>query len=204
MRLLAIDCASPACSVALFDDGALIDFRHEELGRGHAERLVPMIAELPGRGRADRIAVARGPGSFTGVRIGIAAARALALAWGADLAGYPSLALIAAQALEGEARAVSVAMAGGHGEIFVQNFGADGLPQTQLASLAPDSAADALSHPLVAGSKAAELAELRGSGTALPILPDARAVPLLPAALIGPDVSPLYGRGPDARLPGQK
>ena len=98
MRLLAIDCASPACSVALFDDGALIDFRHEELGRGHAERLVPMIAELPGRGQADQIAVARGPGSFTGVRIGIAAARALALAWGADLVGYPSLALIAAQA----------------------------------------------------------------------------------------------------------
>ena len=57
-----------------------------------------MIAALPEHGRADSIAVALGPGSFTGIRVGLAAARALAFAWGAELTGYPTLDLIAAQA----------------------------------------------------------------------------------------------------------
>ena len=68
------------------------------LGRGHAERLVPMIADLPERGRASSIAVARGPGSFTGVRIGLAVARSLAFAWGATPQGYSTMALVAAMA----------------------------------------------------------------------------------------------------------
>ena len=67
-----IDCATPACSVALFEDEELISGTFEVLGRGHAERLVPMIADLPEKGRADTILVSLGPGSFTGVRIGIA------------------------------------------------------------------------------------------------------------------------------------
>ena len=55
MRILAIETATEACSVALFDGGVPLDARHEVLGRGHAERLVPMIAELPEKGRADEI-----------------------------------------------------------------------------------------------------------------------------------------------------
>ena len=91
MRILAIETATEACSAALFDNGALVDSRHEVLGRGHAERLVPMIAELPGKGRADEIRVSLGPGSFTGVRIGLAVARALGIAWHAEVRGYPTL-----------------------------------------------------------------------------------------------------------------
>ena len=53
MRILAIETATEACSIALFDQGQLIDARHEVLGRGHAERLVPMIAELPEKGHAE-------------------------------------------------------------------------------------------------------------------------------------------------------
>ena len=83
MRSLAIETATEACSVALFDGDKVVDGRHEVLGRGHAERLVPMIAELPDKGRAQRILVSLGPGSFTGVRIGLAVARALGIAWGA-------------------------------------------------------------------------------------------------------------------------
>lgn len=97
MTLLAIDCATEACSVALFDSGRLIAGEHRVLMRGHAEALVPMIAALPDRGRAARIAVALGPGSLPGSRARRGAG-ALALAWRAELVGYPSLALVAAMA----------------------------------------------------------------------------------------------------------
>ena len=119
-RVLAIECATAACSVALFENGALLDGRYEILGRGHAERLVPLIAELPGKGRAARIVVSLGPGSFTGVRIGLAAARALGLAWQAEVLGYPTLGLVAAMAREAHPGPVTVCMTGGHGEWFVQ------------------------------------------------------------------------------------
>ena len=98
MPTLVIDCATEACSVALLDGADLVAGDWRMLGRGHAEHLVPMIAALPGQGRATRIAVAIGPGSFTGVRVGLAAARALAYAWGAQLVGYPTLALVGAMA----------------------------------------------------------------------------------------------------------
>jgi tRNA threonylcarbamoyladenosine biosynthesis protein TsaB len=202
MRTLVIDCATEACSVALLDGSALIVGECRMLGRGHAEALVPMIAALPDKGRAGRIAVALGPGSFTGVRVGLAAARALALAWRAELVGYPTLALVAAMArAEAGAQACTVAMTGGHGEWFVQDFGSDGLPQSDLASLTPTAAIAADPAPLVAGSQAEALVIARGSGTALPLWPDARRFPLLPQALIGPADQPLYGRAPDARLP---
>ena len=93
MRTLVIDTATPALSVALFAGDALIGHAHEVIGRGHAERLLPAIAALPDGGRAERILVSCGPGSFTGIRVGIAAARALAFAWSADLIGYATLAL---------------------------------------------------------------------------------------------------------------
>ena len=202
-RVLAIECATAACSAALFDDGGLIDARYEILGRGHAERLVPMIAELPGRGRAERVAVSLGPGSFTGVRIGLAAARALGLAWSAEVLGYPTLALVAAMAREAHPGPVTVCMTGGHGEWFVQDFAADGISEAPLASLTPAEAAERGSHRVVAGSQAEALAGLASTGrTVLDILPDARRFDLLPASLLAPDLAPIYGRAPDARLPG--
>jgi tRNA threonylcarbamoyl adenosine modification protein YeaZ len=178
VRTLAIDCATEACSAALFSDGALIEGRYEILGRGHAERLVPMIAELPDKGRAERIVVSLGPGSFTGVRIGLAAARALGLAWGAEVLGYPTLALVAAMARQHNPGPVTVCMTGGHGEWFVQEFAPNGHPERPLASLAPARAAELAAHGHVAGSQAEALIGLRGTGTAVTLLPDAR----LPAA----------------------
>ena len=202
MRTLAIDCATEACSVALFNDGERIAGDFRLLGRGHAEQLVPMIAALPGRGRADRIAVALGPGSFTGVRVGLAAARALALAWNAELIGYPTLALIAAMARgERSGQPLAVVTTGGHGEWFVQHFDASGTSASAVASLKPADAAAGIGEALLAGSQAQALAELRGHGEALALLPDANALALLPQAALTGDVRPLYGRPPDARLP---
>jgi tRNA threonylcarbamoyl adenosine modification protein YeaZ len=201
VRILAIDSATEACSAALFDGDTLVAGIHETIGRGHVERLVPMIAALPDRGRAERVVVSLGPGSFTGVRIGLAAARALRLAWQAEVLGYPTLALIAAMARDGTSDPVSVCVTGGHGEWFCQEFGADGLPESDLASLSPDAAAGVLRHQRVAGSQAAGLVERRGHGQALAVLPDARYLPLLPPALLTGTLQPLYGRAPDARLP---
>jgi tRNA threonylcarbamoyl adenosine modification protein YeaZ len=204
VRTLAIDSATEACSAALLDGDTPIDGRCEILGRGHAERLVPMIAELPGKGRAERIVFSLGPCSFSGVRIGLAAARALGLAWKAEVLGYPTLALIAAMARERHPGPVTVCMAGGHGEWFVQDFGAAGEAQAALASLSPEQAAKAAPHTFVAGSRAEALVDLRGHGAALALLPDAREITLLPKAFLDSDLSPIYGRPPDARLPGAR
>jgi len=199
VRTLAIETATEACSVALFEGGELVASGYEVLGRGHAERLVPMISELPGKGRANRIVVSLGPGSFTGVRIGLAAARALGLAWQAEVCGYPTLALVAAMARDAHPGPVTVCMTGGHGEWFVQEFGTDGMPESDHGSVSPEQAIPR--HPLVAGSQAAALVARLGSGEAVPLLPDARAFPLLPPVLLTSSLAPLYGRPPDARLP---
>src|SRR5690242_9429712 len=120
--ILAFDTSSAACTAALFDGETCVARRDEVIGRGHSERLVPMIGELLGGRRADRILVGVGPGSFTGIRVAIAAAHGLAIGWGAELLGMSSLALLAAGAAsDGE---VAAAVIGGHGELFVQQFNA--------------------------------------------------------------------------------
>lgn len=201
MLTLAIDSATEACSAALFDDDKLLEGSYETIGRGHVERLVPMISALPGKGQADRVIVSLGPGSFTGVRIGLAAGRALGLAWGAEVLGYPTLALIAAMARQRHPGPLTVCTTGGHGEWFVQNFDEAGLPEDELVSLPPEKAAEFARHRSVAGNQSEALVELRGDGEAQPILPDARSFTLLPATLLTSTLTPLYGRPPDARLP---
>jgi tRNA threonylcarbamoyl adenosine modification protein YeaZ len=202
MRTLVIDSATEACSAALFDGDALLDGRYAVIGRGHAEQLVPMISELPGKGRADRVAVSLGPGSFTGVRIGLASARALGLAWKVPVLGYPTLALVAAMAREHQPGPVTVCMSGGHGEWFVQDFAADGAAERPLVSLTPEDAVAYGAHTVIAGSQANASAALHQGHTALDLLPDARKFALLPPSLLDSDLTPIYGRGPDARLPG--
>lgn len=203
-RTLVIDTATEACSVALFEGvpecGACIAGDWRMLGRGHAENLVPMIAALPERGRAGRIAVALGPGSFTGVRVGIAAARALGLAWQAEVVGYPTPALVAAMARAQEgALPLTVAMTGGHGEWFVARYDADGGEVTPVASLRPEVAAG---NPddLVAGNQAAALVAARGHGRSIELWPDARAFALLGPSQLRRDPAPIYGRPPDAKV----
>jgi tRNA threonylcarbamoyl adenosine modification protein YeaZ len=197
--LLAFDTSSAACTVALFDgDGACLASRDELIGRGHAERLVPMIGEVTDGRRADRILVGVGPGSFTGIRVAIAAAHGLAIGWGAELVGMSSLALLAAGA--GSAGEVAAAVTGGHGELFVQQF--DGLePISELSNLAPADAARSLTAPLVVGNGAKLLVEKRGWGEALETWPSASNALRLPAPQRSLAPRPIYARAPDARVP---
>jgi tRNA threonylcarbamoyl adenosine modification protein YeaZ len=201
MTVLVIETATAACSVALLDGDGVVAARHELVGRGHAERLVPMVGEVlaeAGRNRADLIQVDCGPGSFTGIRIGLAAARALALAWGVPVSGFSALALIAATARED----VGVALIGGHGELFVQRFAHAPLkPADILRSLGPAAAAEAIPDDLVLGSGAEALVAARRKGRAEAAFPNAADARLLPSALIGLPPTPLYGRAPDAKVP---
>jgi tRNA threonylcarbamoyladenosine biosynthesis protein TsaB len=201
MRRLVIDTATRACSVALFEGDVCLAAFHEDIGRGHAERLVPMIAELPDKGRADIVYVDVGPGSFTGIRVGVSAARALALAWGAECHGYSSLDLLAAMARNGAAIAVDVVMTGGHGEYYFQPFDTAGAAGSPAQSLLPEMAAKLSAADLIAGDVAQNLLALRRAGQAIELLPNAQSWPEI-SGLQPLSPSPLYVRGPDAKLPG--
>lgn len=198
--ILALDTSTAACTAALFDlSGALLDRRDEMIGRGHSERLVPMLAELLGGARASRILVGVGPGSFTGIRVGIAAAHGLAIGWDTELRGLSSLALIAAGAAAAEP--VAAAMAGGHGELFVQQFDPSPLrPATPLLSLPAHEAAREITARLVAGPAAGQLVAAMGSGEARECWPQAAHALALPEDLRRLAPKPLYARAPDAKV----
>ena len=195
--LLVIDSATAACSVALIDEEEVLEERHELVGRGHAERLVPMIEELLRGRRPKAILVDCGPGSFTGVRVGLAAAHGLAIGWRAQLFGYSSLAVIAAAA---EGDEIAVALDGGHGQLFVQSYAREPLlPSDELRSLLPEDAAASISAPRVYGSGAEALVSARGFGQAFDALPRAADASLLPLPLRSLSARPIYGRAPDAK-----
>lgn len=204
-RTLVIDTATAACSIALFEGEDLLAWRDEVVGRGHAERLVPMIAELPDGGRAGRILVDVGPGSFTGIRVGIAAARGLALGWGASVAGYSSLALVAMDEFTNAERSspFAVVMEGGHGEVFVQRYA--GRPEFRamddFESLTPSDALNRLGAMQAVGTGVGRLADLPARQRGPSLLPSAMFALALPASYCDLPARPLYGRAPDAKLP---
>jgi tRNA threonylcarbamoyl adenosine modification protein YeaZ len=156
-----------------------------------------MLAEMLDGRSATCILVGVGPGSFTGIRVGIAAAHGLAIGWGAELAGMSSLALLAAGTeAVGE---VAAAVIGGHGELFVQQFDSAGEPTSAIANLPPAAAAAATTAELVVGSGAAQLVDARGWGQAREIWPSAANTPKLAPALRSLPSKPVYARAPDAR-----
>lgn len=143
-----------------------------------------------------------GPGSFTGVRVGLAAARALGLAWNVPVHGYSTLDLIAAMARQDHpGQAIDVAIIAGHGEVFFRSFDAQAAPLADLLSLRPEDAAALSNAPILAGSMAAPINALRSAPALLAdaLAPDAAAALLLPAAARSLAADPIYGRAPDAK-----
>ena len=197
--ILAIDTSTAACTAALFDGaGGCLGRRDELIGRGHSERLAPMLAELLDGRSAGTILVGVGPGSFTGIRVGIAAAHGLAIGWSADLHGMSSLALLAA-ATQADG-AVAAAMLGGHGELFAQQFDSALNPSGRLLNLAPAAAAAAISADVVVGPGAKALVEARGRGRSIDRWPSAADALRLPEPLRALPPAPVYARAPDAKV----
>ena len=197
--ILAFDTSTPVCTVALFAaDGSLYASRDEVIGRGHAERLVPLIAEMLDGHLPSQLLVGVGPGSFTGLRIAIAAAQGLAIGWDVPLHGMSSLALLAVTA-PGDGP-VAAALAGGHGELFVQQFNRSPFKAAgEMLNLPADDAASMIDAPLVVGTGAEALVTARGHGEGQAILPSAAHALALPAKLRSLEPKPLYARAPDAR-----
>lgn len=201
-RTLVIETATAACSVALIEGTRVIAERHVVVGRGHAEQLVPMIAELPGQGRAARILVDCGPGSFTGVRVGLAAARGLAIGWGAEVAGYSSLALLATAGFAADPglRGLAVVLEGGHGEVFMQAFDAQPFAAAgDFRSVVPREALAALAGRPAFGNGVRHLAALDPALDLRETLPNAADAALLAPGFATLPLKPIYGRAPDAK-----
>lgn len=222
MNVLAFDTCLGAVSVALAWTGSdgtqRLSCAYEERQNGHAERLFPMIQAVlsdAGLTFADiaRVAITIGPGTFTGVRTGVAAARGLALASGCAVVGLTSLEIMAHRArreLPKPPDHLAVAVDARRGQVYLQTFG-QGVPQASSPELLPveDATARLAGLPwLLVGSGARPVAEAAGrGGTAFGIAlerlePDARSLAeLAPSLSPLATVRPLYIRPPDAKPP---
>lgn len=213
MNLVAIDTALEACSVAVIGNGLRPVAVSEVVGRGHAERLFGMIAEAMGEAgltfaSVDRIAVTVGPGSFTGVRVGIAAARGFALAVECPIVGVSTLEAHAASARQvaGAVPVLAVLDARRH-EVYGQHFSADGRPLGSPTVGPPQLFAQQIADGEVIAGAGADLvaAALCRVGRATVIhrlsAPDIRVVAEIAQSAEAPTAAPrpLYLRPPDAK-----
>ena len=135
--LLAIDTAAPRLALAILRDGDHVDTLIEDMATGQAERLFPALDDLLGRSGVTykdltRVAVTTGPGSFTGLRIGLSAARGLGLALNVPVLGIPSL---FALSLTSQCDPVAVLLDAKRGEAYFQTFSGPGIPIRDAALL---------------------------------------------------------------------
>jgi tRNA threonylcarbamoyl adenosine modification protein YeaZ len=217
MRVLAIDTALEACSAAVLDteQGGISARESLPMVRGHAEALLPLIARVMDSAglefaTLDRIAVTTGPGSFTGLRVGIAAARGIALAAGKPAVGLSTLAAYAAPLIAADDAVPVVAVIDArHDHVYLQVFGPGGrtVVTPRVASLREALRAAATGAPRLIGTAAEMLAAAWPADQRAPRLVDARRAPdvdwvaRLGAAATDTGVppKPLYLRAPDAQ-----
>jgi tRNA threonylcarbamoyladenosine biosynthesis protein TsaB len=206
MRILAIDTSGPECAAGVFDSSSdrLLAFRSETIGKGHAELLSGMVdAAVAEAGMAladlDRIAVVIGPGSFTGIRVGVALARGLALALKIPAIGVSTLQVVAEPYLATTTAPVMAAIDARRDALYVQLFAGDGSALSEPAELSYDDARDLTERR---GATAVGSGALILDGAASPQIDK---IPLdvigrmgvrLPATI---KAQPLYIRGADAK-----
>ena len=216
MRVLAIDTALGACAAAVLDSerGAILASESEAMVRGHAEALMPLIARVMDAGRCefadlDRIAVTVGPGSFTGLRVGISAARGIALAVGKPSIGLSTLSALAAPHVAARSGETIIAALDARNEqVYFQVFAPDGttIATPRLDRVRAAVRAAPVGSTVITGSAAELVAAHWPSGSPPPRLegraaPDIGWVARLGAAAIdeGTPPKPMYLRRPDAR-----
>lgn len=216
MLILALDSAGSACSAALWRDGVVLARRFAAMARGQSEVLVPMVGAVMDEAgidfaAIDLLAVTVGPGAFTGIRIGLAAARALALVAGKPLAGIATTQAVAAAvpAAAHSGRDILVVVDSRRAELWVQRFDASGTALGPIRALTPQQVAEQETGAVL----------LAGDGAALvaPLLPEAAvfadghvdaahvaalAARLWPAATLTPE--PLYLREADVTVAAAK
>jgi len=216
MLILAIDTALEACAVAVLDTeaGSLRAHESQAMARGHAEALMPMIdrvmqaADLP-FAALERIAVTVGPGSFTGLRVGISAARGLGLAAEKPVVGVTTLSAYAAPHLGESAGPIVSVIDARHDHVYMQAVGGDGaaMVRPRLAALAEVFDTAQFGAPHLVGNAARLVADRWPADAAAPASVEQQAAPDIAwVAWLGvaadPAASrprPLYLRAPDAK-----
>jgi len=216
MRVLAIDTALAACAAAVLDtEHGIVASETVPMVRGHAESLIPLIARVMKLsdmtiGDLGRIAVTTGPGSFTGVRVGLAAARGFGVATGVPVVGVSTLSVYAAPYLAGNGKfPVVAAIDARHEHVFLQVFGPGGqtIISPRLARLSEAIRAASAAPAYLVGSAAQAIADEVAHNGAPPPAVDSRAAPdivwvaqigaVTPQAQSAPN--PQYLRAPDAQ-----
>lgn len=203
MIVLAVDTCLGACSVAVLDGDQVLAAVSEPMARGHQERLAPMVEQAMAQAgvafdRVDRVAATTGPGSFTGLRVGLAFAKGLAVALGRPCIGVGSLHALAF-GISGRVIASADAR---HGQVYWQAF-QDSAP-CAAAGLSPIADLTGLEAPDVLTGPAASLLAGLFPGAAVldQAAPDPMAVARLGLLADEAPATPLYLRPPDAKLPG--
>jgi len=217
MRIIAIDTALAACSAAVLDTtyGGIVASESLPMIRGHAEELMPLLRRVMAEAAMtfadiDRIAVTTGPGSFTGLRVGIAAARGIALAAGTPIVGLSTLSAYAAPHMAADDRfPVVAAIDARHAHVYLQVFAPGGrtLTPPRLAPLSDAVRAAAEASACIVGSAAQAIAAALTDADAAPALVDPRPAPDIAwvarvGAVLPEDQSPpkpQYLRAPDAQ-----
>jgi tRNA threonylcarbamoyladenosine biosynthesis protein TsaB len=216
MRVLAIDTALEACSAAVLDtaQGATLAHQSRPMTRGHAEALMPLISDVMIQSdldfaQIDRIAVTVGPGSFTGLRVGLSAARGIGLAAGKPVVGLTTLAALAAPFIAtDDTTSVASVIDARHNHVYLQIFGPAGrtLIPPRIVAVADAARAAAGSPIRLVGSGAGMMAAAWPKATP-PISVDERRAPDIDwVARLGAAApenqsspKPLYLRAPDAQ-----
>ena len=217
MLILAIDTALDACAAGVLDTdaGRLIAQESQAMRRGHAEALMPLIARVMKQSglsfsELDRVAATTGPGSFTGLRVGLSAARGIALAANKPVVGVTTLTAYAAPVVsENGEHPVIAAIDARHDHVYFQVVGGDGtsLIAPQVAPIAEALAAWRFGPPLLVGNAAKILSDRWPAHAAPPVEVDAQPSPDITwVAWLGAAVNPkdaparpYYLRAPDAK-----